>query len=180
MSRRVPKLEIHLLTYRVDPSSAPRDIGAEHRYMTWRATTTALILNSELTEESQVLQETCWDIADGIRKVLKPYCARAGSSQDESFQAQIFEILSEALTLDREISKQTIRVNWITDSQTGEFDSRLMKLHEGESATHENSQVLLVVSPAMTRQGPDSTAPSSDNQIILLPMEVSCEPVQSE
>lgn len=141
--------------------------------MTWRATTTALLLDS-VSQQNEVTRTT-GKILDDIRDTLSPYRVQQESSRDDVFDAQVSEILKEALELDKEISKQTTQVDWVLNS-TGVFDPSLMKHHEGESVPNATPQVLLVISPAMMKLGPSPAGSSSGKKIVLLKMEVSCEP----
>jgi hypothetical protein len=119
-------------------------------------------------------QDTKTFILEKIGKTIDPF----RRSYDEGYAHQILGILDNALALDREISRQVARVDWVFGSEemSTMFDSRAMELEKGETPSTTNKEVLLVVAPAMTKRG-KSTGEDFKVENTLLPMEVSCKPV---
>lgn len=74
---------------KIDPGSVSGDTEAERKFMTWRATTTALLLES-MSQQNELIMAS-GKILNDIRDVLSPYRAQQGSSRDGGFDAQVLE-----------------------------------------------------------------------------------------
>lgn len=161
------------------PESRP-DPEAERKFQMWSATTIGLLFDSiDVKEESEAYNHTRNAkeyILEGIRETIDPFLW----SQDEGYQHQILGILDNALALDKEISRQVARVDWVfgIKKTSAMFDPTAMELEKGEKPSMANQQVLLVVAPAMKKRG-KSTGEDFKVESMLLRMEVSCEPVTS-
>ncbi|KAB8067987.1 hypothetical protein BDV29DRAFT_162829 [Aspergillus leporis] len=89
------------------------------------------------------------------------------------------QILDGAIDLDREISSQVARIEWVLPSPEGlKFYSSMMAFMKGEQVpnTSADTEVCVVVCLAMMKRG-RSTGEEFQTENLLIPMKVSCEDV---
>jgi hypothetical protein len=158
--------------------SEERDPEAERKFQVWNATTTGLLLEANARmgpqAEKNQSEEKEWFIAK-IFETIGPFLRARGDHVQ-----QLGRIIDDALALDREISRQVARVEWVFPNSGTEklmFDPETMKLEKGEKASKDNQNVLLVVAPGMKKRG-KSTGDDFKDESLLIPMEVTCEPVR--
>ncbi|RYP67403.1 hypothetical protein DL770_008630 [Monosporascus sp. CRB-9-2] len=162
---------------KADPGSCPNP-EAERKYQMWSATTTGLILDAVNMEEGSEVckhrEEHKSAVLERIRRVIDPVLR----FYDDGYDQELLRILDDALTLDRELSRQVARVFWVFGGKETQikFDSTTMELEKGEKPSEANQEVLLVVAPAMKKRG-KSAGEDFKTENMLLQMEVSCEPV---
>jgi len=151
---------------------------AERKFQVWRATTTGLLLESMDTEEAperyNIAQERKGKMIHRICETIDPFLR----SHDNGYPQDLLQILDDATALDMEISKQVARVEWMFPKMGVKtmYDPATMELEKGEKPSKSQQEVLLAVSPAMKKRG-KSTGEDFKAESLLLPMEVSCEPV---
>ncbi|KAH8647091.1 hypothetical protein BGZ60DRAFT_535442 [Tricladium varicosporioides] len=147
---------------------------AERKFQMWSATTTGLLSEkldlNDGSKEYQILYERKERRVGYIYKTIEPF----SRVMDEGFQKDLFKIISDAVTLDLEISKQVARVTWVFDN--GPFNPDLMELEAGENSCPENEEVQLIVAPGLKKRG-KSTGDGFKTENTLLLIQVSCEPV---
>jgi hypothetical protein len=151
---------------------------AERKFQIWSATTTGFVFDSiDMTEGSEAykfVQSEKEYLKSRVCETIDPFMRsrESGHSQD------LLRIMDNALALDSEICRQVARVEWVFPSRKLDimYDPAAMELEKGEKPSKVNQKVLLAVSPAMKKRG-KSTGEDFKAENILVPMEVSCEPV---
>jgi hypothetical protein len=101
-------------------------------------------------------------------------------SQQEDFKNNWERIIADAIALDKEISRQVARVEWVfprRDAKSPQFDPAIMELTQGETSSRTHQEVVLVVAPGLRKRG-KSSGTDFDVENWLLPIEVSCEPLK--
>jgi len=160
--------------------SKDRDPEAERKFQQWSASTAALltaaISATGSPRDREVSIDSKKEILDGIRDTIRPF---RKSSSSEGFSHELSRIIGDAVAFDKEVSRQLARVEWVfgTDNNPGmAFDPRIMKLEKGQKQPAAARDVCLVIQPGMVKRG-KSSGEDYGTEIVLLPMEVSVEPV---
>ncbi|KAL3455941.1 hypothetical protein BJX64DRAFT_294551 [Aspergillus heterothallicus] len=151
----------------------------ERKFQAWVAGTTALVIEALNTPgRSRSTESRAEALAIKVRETLDPFLV----VEDQSYGSELHRILDEALKLDKEICRQIARIEWVYPPlvKEVEFDPVTMRLGTGEVASKgdERQLVRLVVCPAMKKRG-KSTGEDFNVETLLVPMEVSCEPVNA-
>ncbi|KAI1638149.1 hypothetical protein F4809DRAFT_601445 [Biscogniauxia mediterranea] len=152
----------------------PADIEAERKVSLWRAVTTRLLL-SKMDMKGEA-KDT--EVIDSFKnflhlKIMKDLRLLIKGPVDNCLQ-DLKQLVDEAVNLDKLISQQASNIFWDYGDETwSNFDPTTMTMVGGEKATQGNQEVLMVVAPAMMKQGRDS---GEDFHLVtrLLPAEVSC------
>ncbi|EJT69635.1 hypothetical protein GGTG_12519 [Gaeumannomyces tritici R3-111a-1] len=99
------------------------------------------------------------------------------SHAEKSHVDDLSQILDQDLALDKEMSVQVSLVMLFRQDVKPplHFKQDEMELEHGETLSTTDQQVLLIVSPAMTRCG-KSSGEDFDQERLLLPIKVSCDP----
>ncbi len=144
--------------------------------------TTALLLDSIDTSEGSTGYEVVQDTIDALVGVVDEAIGPLLGSGDKSYKGELRRILAEAITLDREISRQVARVEWPFPANEAKlvFDPEKMELEpeQGPDTPAAGQEVHLVTAPAMVKRG-TPTGADFKTESLLLPFEVSCEPATS-
>ncbi len=113
-------------------------------------------------------------IFNGIWDTIHPFL----KSSSEGFSQELRRIIDDAVDFDKEVSRQLARVEWVFDSGNSGmvFDPRIMKLEKGQKQQAVARDVCLVIKPGMVKRG-KSSGEDYGTEVVLLPMEVSVEPV---
>ncbi|KAL4931806.1 uncharacterized protein BDV17DRAFT_288390 [Aspergillus undulatus] len=156
----------------------------ERKFQIWLATTTAMILEAgndphvSETFKSQNKAKVA-SLVEKIRGIIDPFT----TLQDQSYQQELARILQECIELDKEICRQVARVEWDFPPPAKEipFDPKTMKRGTGETSPRDkkgNPQLIrLVICPAMKKRGKSNGEDFGAPAALLIPMEVSCQPV---
>ncbi|RDW79308.1 uncharacterized protein DSM5745_06160 [Aspergillus mulundensis] len=154
----------------------------ERKFQAWIAGTTAMVLEAGSTSKkskafTEQVQVTIESLNRKVREVIDHFVV----VEDQGYALEIARIVEEAVKLDTEISRQAARVEWVFPAPAKEilFDSEVMRLGtvEAESKAKEKQLVRLVVCPAMRKRGKSTGDDFGAPSTLLVPMEVSCEPV---
>ncbi|KAL4903138.1 hypothetical protein BDW74DRAFT_156713 [Aspergillus multicolor] len=154
----------------------------ERKFQAWVAGTTAMVLEAgtsvkKSTAFAEQVQATIESLTRRAREVIDHFVV----AKDQGYALEIARIIEEAVKFDTEISRQAARVEWVFPGSAKEivFNSELMRLGtvEAESKAKEKQLVRLVVCPAMRKRGKSTGDDFGAPSTLLVPMEVSCEPV---
>jgi hypothetical protein len=151
---------------------------AERKFQVWTATTTGHLLDSMVTEEGsesfKVIQINKEFFVAKICDTIDPFLR----SREGGHAQELLRILDNAIALDKEISRQVARVEWVFPGKGGEsvYDPATMELEKGEEPYKTNQEIVLAISPALKKRG-KSTGEDFKLENLLLPLEVSCEQV---
>ncbi|KAF8853527.1 hypothetical protein BDZ45DRAFT_598493 [Acephala macrosclerotiorum] len=147
---------------------------AERKFQIWKATTNSLLLDTlELKEGGSAfnkLEHRKQIVLNNVLETIRPYARK----MDDGFQLELSKIMSDAVNLDIEISKQVAIVTW--DFEHGQFDPSSMELGAEESPEAQHQEVQLVVAPGLKKRG-KSTGENFKVENTLLLTIVSCEPI---
>ncbi|KAL2808091.1 hypothetical protein BJX63DRAFT_410501 [Aspergillus granulosus] len=157
----------------------PPNPEEERKFQTWIASTTALVVDALNTPGKSRSTETRAEaLAIKVRETIDPFLV----IEDGGYEQELNRILDEALKLDKEICRQIARIEWVFPPLAQEipFDPVSMRLGTGEVApkSAEPQIVRLVVCPGMKKRG-RSTGEDFKVETLLVPMEVSCDPVHT-
>ncbi|KAL8916995.1 MAG: hypothetical protein Q9172_006021 [Xanthocarpia lactea] len=137
-------------------------LEAIRKFQTWKANTTALLIDSdehgthEKTHEKKVRE-----MVQTLRHLTK--------ASERDLENQIFNIVSEALLIDKLISRQVAEVTW-------QFHDDLPPtLGSGQKQAIDSQTVCLVVAPGMSKRG-KSTGEDFNTNYVLLGREVCYKP----
>ncbi|KAI5921604.1 hypothetical protein F4810DRAFT_677812 [Camillea tinctor] len=152
----------------------PADLEAERKVSLWRAVTTRLLL-SKMDGKTQA-KDT--EVIDSFKnflhlKIMKDLRLLIKGPVDNCIQ-DLKQLVDEAVNLDKLISQQASNIFWdYGDEGWSNYDPTTMSMVGGEKASQEKQEVLMVVAPAMMKQGRDT---GEDFHLVsrLLPAEVSC------
>ncbi|KAL3474036.1 hypothetical protein BJX99DRAFT_232293 [Aspergillus californicus] len=141
----------------------------ERRFQMWLANTTAMVLDKETKMETKVKS-----LVDKVREVIDSFI----TLKDSAYAEEVNLLVEDAVKLDLEICRQVARIEWVfpTPGKEVVFDSQTMRLGTAEILAKEKQVVHLVVCPAMKKRG-KSTGEDFHSESLLVPMEVSCEPI---
>jgi hypothetical protein len=158
-----------------DGTSSPADIEATRRLHTWRATTVGLLLDSMNQQKRREADSELQRWKDRLHIEVESNLSLLRAKGQKDCQRDFFDIIDEAVKIDKEISRQVSRVTWSFGVENGAqaLDPAIMDLRTGEAFVP-NSEVTLVTSPGVIKQG-KSTGEGFESSIYLLKMEVSCE-----
>ena len=139
----------------------------------WKANTSTLLVDAlELDgEEGQ-------DMGGKLTERAQRFCAELAlltKSKNESFTAQIFDIIKEALDLDQLFSKQVADIYWTLGTDEPKiYNEASMELQQAEKRAVDGQEVQFVVAPGLIKRG-KSTGEDYEMKSILLRKTVSCE-----
>ncbi|OCK74361.1 hypothetical protein K432DRAFT_256654, partial [Lepidopterella palustris CBS 459.81] len=158
-----------------DPKSSPNP-EAIRKFQVWSAMTIGLF-------QSAVESGADIEVHEGLRKwkgrffqdideAIRPF----QGVRNGGYEQELTRIIDQALDLDKEISRQLSKIDWVFGDDNGGmvFDSKLMELEKGQKPAGSKQQVSLVISPGVKKRG-KSTGEGFNEQSVLLRMEVSCE-----
>ncbi|KAF4627522.1 hypothetical protein G7Y89_g10640 [Cudoniella acicularis] len=155
--------------WQVDRSSDhSRNPETERKFQVWSATTTALLFDSMDTEGGS--EEYKDFLVSNIRETIDPYLR----SRDSDYPQELLRILDNAIALDKEISRQVARVEWVFPGTKEKimYISASMELERGEKSPKPDQEVLLTISPGLQKRG-KSTGEDFKAENLLVPAEVS-------
>ncbi|KAH6723638.1 hypothetical protein BKA61DRAFT_686277 [Leptodontidium sp. MPI-SDFR-AT-0119] len=136
---------------------------AERKFQTWRANTSTLLLDrldlKKGNETSKEIGDCRREIVHHFFEALEPYLR----SKKDVRQA-LFDIVSEAITLDQELSRQVAKFSWVFESE------------ESDPSDSRKKYFQLPVAPGLKKRG-KSSGEDFKTEISLLPVEVSYVPV---
>ena len=112
---------------------------------------------------------------DNEVKSICKYLILFSKSKDRDLNGQVFDIVKEAVELDKLISKQVAELQWLTleRNESRHLNAETMNVEQGKKPTDASQSVFLVLAPGLIKRG-KSTGEDFDVQYILLKMEVSC------
>lgn len=147
----------------------------------WSTATVELVLNVLDTHGSKAagvkehLEERKEEISRSVKLLFKL------DDESEGITEALKSILDEAFALDKIMSQQVARLEWVFDVRTIErrgcrFDAETMELDEraADGVVDAGLKVCLVVAPALVKRG-KSTGEDFDKERILLKRSVWCE-----
>ncbi len=139
---------------------------AKRKFQMWRANTTGLLIDAEKSDRDED-HGAHRNINENKVKDLVQILRRVSKSSERDLDDQVSNIVSEALVIDKMISRQVAEVTWLFDSD------RTSTLDSGEKRGSHN--VCLVVAPGMIKRG-KSTGAEFDIGNLLLETELWSEP----
>ncbi|KAH7133698.1 hypothetical protein EDB81DRAFT_110380 [Dactylonectria macrodidyma] len=151
---------------------------AEREFQMWSTTTIELVLDVLGTRHSKVAEvEThLTDRKKSINYSVKLLFGLEDESQ--GITEHLESILDDAFALDKIMSQQVARLEWVVDwfaleTTDCKFDEKTMDLEEGDSdmVTKEGYKVRLITAPALVKRG-RPTGQEFDKERILLKMSV--------
>lgn len=153
---------------------SPAEIETIKKANIWRATTVGLLLDSQNRSQTGPNQfAERWK--DDLFKDIDVNLRRIQPVYHEDYKQSFFEIMEEALVLDKEICRQVSGVEWILAERVGSrgwpFDPVTMEL-EGGGVPAKSDQAL-VIAPGVRKQG-KSSGEGFEILAWLLKMEVIC------
>jgi hypothetical protein len=130
-------------------------------YMRWKSSTTQLVLekiNGGPDEEPLVYEELLNGLGEIILKRLKPFIT---STNEESYNRNLVDILRSAIKLDGKLNRQLARrmpqYTWAGSRSNlfhdFQFDDRIMTRAQGEPVPGPEAKVQMVITPALVRYG---------------------------
>ncbi|KAF4458500.1 hypothetical protein FALBO_14762 [Fusarium albosuccineum] len=166
----------------------PRSLGevvprpeAEREFQMWSTATVELVLDvldthgSKAADAQEHLAERKDDISKSVKQLFKL------DDESEGITDALKSILDDAFALDKIMSQQVARLEWVFDVKTLEkrgcrFDAETMEMDEGatDGVVDAGRKVCLVVAPALVKRG-KSTGEDFDKERILLKRSVWCE-----
>lgn len=147
---------------------------AERRFQMWKATTSALILESMNEDERENQQHIEAWAREFSRPVLDAIVPLVRDS-DEGILENLTEIIRNFIHLDQKICRQAARVGWLFPPSTSSlcFDPDSMVVEVGAPTPQRGQRVAMVVAPGLKKRG-RSTGESFEVEYLLLKMEVLC------
>lgn len=122
-------------------------------------------------------------VSGRLKERAQDLCAQLApltKSKHESFKAQIFAIIEEALDLDQLFSKQVADVCWTFGAdEARRFNEASMELQQAEKRAVDGQEVQFVVAPGLIKRG-RSTGEDYEMTSILLRTTVSCELITTD
>lgn len=150
-----------------------RDISIEayRKFQLWSADTTEMVLESIASSKDaeSVLHDHISSLCNDIWLDIRQF------TTNSDIQTEVSNILRRAVDIDQKIRRQAARVKWWYCKPQSKFQPLEMSLANGEANNIENQPVSLVVAPGLTKRG-KSTGVDFDNEILLIPPEVSLTP----
>ncbi|KAK3946032.1 hypothetical protein QBC46DRAFT_370656 [Diplogelasinospora grovesii] len=179
------------------PTAAPTpEASGERRFQMWKATTSALILESmesmeeeEEEEEQEQVQRSsestaektssfnCWSFSDRVLDIIRPFVRN--DSDVEGILGNLCNIIESSIALDQEICRQMARVDWVFPPPPSSKDLLVsfnpddMAVGVGETTPRPGQYVSVVMAPALKKRG-KSTGEDFEIENLLLKMEVTC------
>ncbi|ROW15755.1 hypothetical protein VPNG_02134 [Cytospora leucostoma] len=160
--------------------SLPTRYEQFRKFQVWRASTTGLVLDllatrspSGMDNETSTLRSL---YAERISKSVAPFFR----SKPDGHLDLLCQIIQEAVDLDQEISRQVARVQWVFEPTSTDHpfsfsnQAGAMELEKDEiNPPDEDPMVHLVIAPGVKKRG-RSTGECFDEEVWLVPMEVTC------
>ena len=143
----------------------------------WKATTSALILESMKDEDQLNVQKTVENFNPNFSKLvldaIGPFVRL-----DESILNDLQHIIESSIALDQKICRQAARVDWIfpPSGDLVPFDPDCMVAVMGEVTPQPGQYVDMAITPALKKQG-RSTGENFETEYFLLKMDVTCAPL---
>ncbi|KAH6989570.1 hypothetical protein BKA56DRAFT_668708 [Ilyonectria sp. MPI-CAGE-AT-0026] len=151
---------------------------AERKFQMWSATTTGLILDAVVVNSKEEHDDllTLENKKARIIGYIKETIGRWSTPDNGGFNDQLSAILDKALVLDREISRQVSKVEWIfawERSANNKFNPDTMDLEKGDTIPHKDAEVRFAVAPGVLKRG-KSTGEGFRTEMCLLRPLVHC------
>ncbi|CAG9989531.1 unnamed protein product [Clonostachys byssicola] len=151
-----------------------------HKFNIWRANGSAMFSQApdpdqKRTNRDQII--TKWVAT--IIVLLKPLFA---NQDQKDVEDDLYQIIDQALALDEELCQQVadVSVQYLRDSAglvKLRFDSDAMTTEIGSKDATAGDAVSAILAPALVKRG-NSAGNQFDKQILLVPMEVICQPAE--
>ncbi|KAH8670596.1 hypothetical protein BGZ61DRAFT_537247 [Ilyonectria robusta] len=127
------------------PGKSRPDPEAERKFQMWSATTTGLILDA-VAVNSKEEHDDLLNLENKKARIIgyiKETIGRWSTPDNGGFNDQLSAILDKALALDREISRQVSKVEWIfawERSANNKFNPDTMDLEKGDTIPHKDAE----------------------------------------
>ena len=162
------------------------DAEAMKRFRLWTVATTRLVTDLVESERNRVTQEKRSNILlreqmELAHDVIGPFL-EVDRDHDgfATYHQDLEAILKRATLLDHNICKQAADVTWdFGNGGDSVFNQETMTLDRGEQPSLDGGGcVILVIAPAMYKTGKSNGDDFGKPRQLLVPMEVTCKPVE--
>ena len=143
----------------------------------WKATTSALILESMKDEDQEKVQESVENFSSNFSKLVLDVIRPFMRNTDEGAFNDLQHIIENSIALDQEICRQAARVDWIfpPSEDLVPFDPDCMAADMGEVTPQPGQHISMAIMPALKKQG-RSTGEAFETEYFLLKMGITCVP----
>jgi hypothetical protein len=147
---------------------------AERRFQMWKATTSALILESMNDDERENQNIEVW-AREFSSSVLDTIVSLVRDS-DEGILENLTEIIQSSIILDQKICRQSARVGWLFPPSKSllSFNPDSMAVEVGAPSPQRGQRIVMVVAPGLKKRG-KSTGENFEIENLPLKMEVFCD-----
>jgi len=120
-------------------------------------------------------------LAKEILGIIGPFAkVDSGAENYGDFLREMEGVLERAIAMDRDICRQAADVTWRFGPDVPcQFDAATMAVERGEMAPSADSTVIMVIAPAMYKKGRSNGDDLEKPRQLILPMEVTCRPVEN-
>lgn len=150
------------------------------KFNIWRANGSAMFSQAPRPAQKRIWRNrTITQLVTATMRLLKPLLVIQDQKDAED---ELYQILDQALALDEELCRQVayLSVRYLEGSLGlvgAHFDPRMMTTEIGSKDATAEDVVSVVLSPALVKRG-NSAGNDFDKQIMLVPMEVTCQPAE--
>ncbi|KAL8863459.1 MAG: hypothetical protein Q9178_000140 [Gyalolechia marmorata] len=130
-------------------------LEAKRKFQTWKANTTTLLIDTD--DEHSTHRRNIDKIVREILQTLR----HLSKASERDLDNQIFDIVSEALLIDKLINSQVAEVTWSF------HDDLPPTLGSGLKQASDSQTVCLVVAPGMNKRGKSTGADFNTNNVLL-------------
>ncbi|CAH0030323.1 unnamed protein product [Clonostachys rhizophaga] len=150
------------------------------KFNIWRANGSAMFSQAPRPGQKRVLRNRIiTQLVTTTILLLKPLLA---SQDQKDAEDELYQIMDQALALDEELCRQVanLSVRYLENSLGlvgAHFNPQTMTTEIGSKDATAEDVVSVVLAPALVKRG-NSAGNDFDKQIILVPMEVTCQPAE--
>ncbi|CAH0056309.1 unnamed protein product [Clonostachys solani] len=151
-----------------------------HKFNIWRANGNGMFSQAPRPGQKRMCRNrTITQLVTSTMRLLKPLLA---SQDQKDAEGELYQIIDQALALDEELCQQVadLSVRYLEDSSGlvgARFNPRAMTTEIGSKDATAEDVVSVVLAPALIKRG-NSAGNDFNKQVILVPMEVICEPAE--
>lgn len=174
-SAQVADLVLATESRRHEMESGQQSPELQRRFQAWKATTSALILESVNDQERVDRDIAVWarEFSQSVLDSIMPWV----QSSDEGILENLTDIFREAITLDQIICRQSAHVAWVFSISNHPhaplvFDPDLMAVERGSPSPKVGQRLAMVVAPGLKKRG-KSTGEDFEVESLLLKVEVA-------